>query len=375
MRIGLNLLFVNPKLMVGTANYAIPLLKALSREDKVNTYFVFLNNEAYKQNYEMGDNFTKVLVPFTYSNVAIRYFWEQCMFPFLLKKYDLDMLHSMGNVAPLLAPVKKQVATIHDTVYNEIGKHMPLYKRFLLEYFVDRTAKNVDAILTVSNFSKSQLIKYLNVDPGMITVSHLASRPFSVTDDQKRQVLEKYQISNKYLIAFSSTSPHKNIDRLLQVFRDIRDRIDCDLVLVGFLPSGNNLEKLVVQYGIRERVIFTGFIDDAEVMPLLAAAQLFIYPSIYEGFGLVLADAQAAGVPVVCSNAGSLPEVGGEHVSYFDPLNTDDMANCILYTLQATDRKSIIDSGIENAKRFSWDQTARETLNVYRHLFDQEKRS
>lgn len=367
MKIGLNLLFVNSKLFGGSVTYAKALIENLSKIDTENQYYIFLNKDAYDFDFNYGPNFQKVLIPFHFRNVIFRYFWEQFIFPFYLFKYKLDILHSLGYIGPMYPPVKKHIASILDLNYIGHKQYMSKFRRLSLSFFIPLMAKRADHIITISEFSKNDIHKYLNIPLSKITVTHLAGRPRTEIDAaQLNEVRQQYGIKKNYIVSFSSTQLHKNIERLIKAFAKIKDQIDHDLVLVGYLPAGSTWEQLISAENLKERVIITGFVPHNHVMPLLAGAKLFVFPSLYEGFGLPLLDAQSAGVPVISSNAGSLPEVGGPNVTYFDPHSIDDMAAKMLTAANPEKNNTdAINHGYENITKFSWEKTAADTFKVY----------
>jgi glycosyltransferase involved in cell wall biosynthesis len=166
-------------------------------------------------------------------------------------------------------------------------------------------------------------------------------------------------------MAFSSLSAHKNIPNLISAFARISSRVPHSLVLVGHLPE-KTWARSEMESAVSDRVIFTGYVPDSDVESLMRHASLFAFPSLYEGFGLPILDAQHAGVPVACSSAGALPEVAGKGAITFDPNSVDDIAMALERSLtDQTLRESLIAAGYENASQFSWDRTARQTLDVY----------
>lgn len=173
-------------------------------------------------------------------------------------------------------------------------------------------------------------------------------------------------VARPYILAFSALSAHKNVNRLLEAFALMKDSVPHSLVLVGHLPDKVHSVRHEIQSASAERVHFTGYISEADVRALMRGASLFAYPSLYEGFGLLALDAQNAGVPVACSNGSSLPEVAGEGAFMFDPLSVDDIAAALRKCLlDMTLRASLVEAGRRNARRFSWEKAARETLAIY----------
>jgi glycosyltransferase involved in cell wall biosynthesis len=180
-------------------------------------------------------------------------------------------------------------------------------------------------------------------------------------------VRRKYGLPPAYLLAFSSPSRHKNIPRLLRAYALLKNRVSLPLVLVGHTPSRGLISKEIRQLGLGEQVICTGYVNESEVMPILSSALLMVFPSLYEGFGLPVLDAQSIGTPVASSTAGSLPEVAGKGAAYFDPLSVEGIAATIAECLEQPGRLAVLrDLGRANLGRFSWNRAAAKTLEVYR---------
>ena len=366
MRIALNLLYLLPGVVGGTETYARSLIKALARQSDDNEYSVFLNRESAELDVTPADNFTRVICPINATNRAARYSWEQGAMPLQLRRARPDIVHSLGYVIPLAAR-GPQVVTVHDVNYLGHKGWRTGVGRTAFRFFAERTVKRADRIIAVSRFSRDEIVKHMNVAPDKVTVVHSAGRdalPGRKDDAGASDVVRS--ISRPYIMAFSALSAHKNIPRLIAAFAKISSIVPHDLVLVGHMPVKAGVRAEIEAAGGTDRVHFTGYIPEAEVAALLQNASLFAFPSLYEGFGLPLLDAQNAGIPVVCSSAGALPEIAGDSAILFDPHSEDAIATALKRGLLDTDlRRQLVERGHENARRFSWDRTARETLDVY----------
>ncbi len=366
MLVALNLLYLIPGVVGGTETYARSLIQALAGEDEDNEYVVFLSREAADLDVTPGPNFRRVVCPVVAMQRAARYAWEQGALPIQLMRLKPDVLHSLGYVGPLAARCP-HVVTIHDVNFlGHKGRRTAVGRR-AFRFFVERTARDAERIITDSEFSGGEIVKHMNIPREKVEVIHLAGREIP---EEHRSGGEASAIAARidrpYVLAFSSLSAHKNIPRLISAFSRISQSVPHSLVLVGHLPE-KSAAREAMQSADADRVIFTGFIPDREVDTLMRGASLFAFPSLYEGFGLPILDAQIAGIPVACSSAGSLPEVAGEGAVVFDPHSVDDMAGALRRCLtDATLRETLIASGMENARRFSWVRTARQTLDVYR---------
>ena len=366
MIIALNLLYLIPGVVGGTETYARALIHALAEEDTANEYVVFLNRESADLDVTPARNFRRVVCPFIAHRRAVRYAWEQTALPLQLMKAKPDLVHNMGYVGPLAARCP-QVVTVHDLNYlGHQGRRTALGRR-AFQFFVETSIWRADRVITISKFSRDEIVRHLHVRPEKITVVHSAGRePADVQPGESVEISEAVRsVARPFVMAFSSLSAHKNIPRLISAFARISGEIPHSLVLVGHLPEKAEIRAEIERAG-SDRIRFTGYLPDEDVRALMHDTSLFVFPSVYEGFGLPVLDAQHAGVPVACSSAAALPEVAGEGALLFDPFSVDDMANAIKQCLVDMDlRERLLVRGHENARRFSWARAARETLNVY----------
>ena len=367
MKVVLNLLYLLPGVVGGTETYAKSLIRAFSRQDEDNEYSVFLNRESADLDVTPTDNFSRVICPINAMNRAARYSWEQGAMPLQLRKVRPDLVHSLGYVIPLAAK-GPQVVTVHDVNYLGHKGWRTGIGRTAFRFFAERTVKRADRIIAVSRFSRDEIVKHMNVDAEKVTVVHSAGREASPRKQNGHATSEVVRnISRPYIMAFSALSAHKNIPRLINAFGRIASIVPHDLVLVGHMPVKSSVRAEMEAAGGHDRIHFTGYLPESDVASLLQNASLFAFPSLYEGFGLPLLDAQNAGVPVVASSAGALPEIAGDSAVLFDPHSEEDMANAMKRALLDADlREKLIEKGHENARSFSWDRTARETLDVYK---------
>lgn len=370
-RVGINLLFINPKLAGGSVTYAKKVLSSIALLDKVTEYFIYIHKDCKVSDFDLGANFTVRVLPFSYSSVYLRYLWEQFVLPFYLEKDKIDLVHSLGYVTPILTR-KIKVVSILDINYRGHGGQMKLSKRILLGSMVNLSAWFSKKIITISYFSKNQIVKYTKVNPLKVIVTYLSGSTDSLNDvlSFNKAVLSKYNLADDYIIAFSSPSPHKNIENLLLAFKIlIAKHSNLKLLLVGHKNKSELLMDVINNEGLSNNVVFTGFVPDEEVNPLISGAKVFVFPSRYEGFGIPILDAQMCHVPIASSNAGSLPEVGGKSVSYFDPESPKEMAEAIgVYFENEKYREQVIEDSLLNRKLFSWDKTAQSTISVYQEL-------
>jgi glycosyltransferase involved in cell wall biosynthesis len=370
VRIGVNLLYLIPGVVGGTETYAAGLLRGLAAMNLPDEFLVFVNRESADWPLPRAGNFTRVVCAVSATNRAARYFFEQFRLPRLLKVHAVELVHSLGYVSPLF-PACPSVVTIPDLNYRAFGRAMPVHRRWALAFLVRQSARRSRHVVTISEFSRKQILCAFGVDPRKVTVTLLAcDSEAAAPGPAAGEIRARLGIRTPYIIAFSSSSPHKNIPRLLEAFTraKLRHSFPHQLVLVGHPPSDADLNSVPETSGL-DSVLFTGYLNEISLRTVLAGAELVAVPSIYEGFGLPVLEAMAAHVPVVSSRVASLPEVAGEGALYFDPFSVQDMADKLATLLLDPGlRGALRDKGIENLRRFSWEGTAAQTLEVYRSV-------
>jgi len=356
VRIGLNLLYLIPGVVGGTETYGRGLLEGLAEVGSQHEFDVFLNREAACWPLPEQANFRRVVCPIGGTRRAGRYVYEQATLPRILEARGVDLLHSLGYVAPLF-PGCRSVVTIPDTHFLAYGERTAIARRVILRAMVWSTAARADHVVTISEFSRQELFRRLGVSPSRVTVTHLAPGR-TWTDGRTRRLVTGR--TGGYAIAFSSSSPNKNIPRLIDAYELARSRgLAQRLVIVGHLPA--RLSKT-----LPDGLELTGYQDDEQLFETLTGADFLVFPSLYEGFGLPVLEAMAVGVPVLCSNRASLPEVAGKAALFFDPESIEEMAGGIVTVGGDPELRSQLRArGLENAARFSWQRAARETLAVY----------
>lgn len=303
------------------------------------------------------------------------YYWQEVYVPEALIRENLSLYHVPQNGIGLpKSKVCKYVVTIHDLipyVYPETtGKGY--LKKFLGE--MPFIIENSDHIITVSEWSKNDIMRFFNVPEERITVIYEAAEPhFKPLDKVKAKefLAHKYGVKKPFLLYIGGYSPRKNVTGLINAFAKIAAQ-DSEIVLC--LPGKRDKEQesselLVEALGLEERVKFIGFVPNEDLPYLYSAAEIFVYPSFYEGFGLPPLEAMACGTATLCSDASCLPEISGKDGLYFSPYNTIEMAEKIWKVLKDERLKEkLAKQGLNHAKDFSWAKTARETIMVYEKL-------
>lgn len=371
MRIGLNLLFLIPNEVGGTETYSTSLIEALSEVDNSNQYYLFINKESRGLTFPLAGNFHRVNCPVTAKNRFYRFVWEQVILPIQVLIYRLDVLHSLGYISPLLLSCKS-VVTIHDLNFISIPEVFTPFTRFVQRIFVTLSAIRATQIIVVSGYIQSQLQGYIPSIYNKVSVVYEAPKRKSadlLREEEWSKLKGRYNLNKPYLFVFSSLTPHKNIPRLLMAFKQLQEKgVDCQLVVAGHQPEKKpSLLEIAGQLGLEScDVIFTGFLPQTDIEVLLSHAALFVFPSLYEGFGLPALEAMSHGIAVACSNRGSLPEITGKAAILFDPLDINEISERLRQIMTDDMQKGeLTKQNVENLKRFSWKKTAIQTIELY----------
>lgn len=295
-------------------------------------------------------------------------------FELFFKIPKCDIFWSPHYNVPLL-PIKanRRVVTIHDVFHLAFYETLSLKQKLYAKLVINQATNRSDKILTVSQFSVDEIIKYTNTRKN-IEVIHNAIDfdKFEVIKDKSKieLVKAKYKLPNKFLLFVGNVKPHKNLNNLLLAIKDL----EINLVIVGkkdgFITGDDNISCLIKKSNLENRVFFTGYVDDDDIPAIYNLAKVFVFPSIYEGFGIPPLEAQACGCPVISSNVASLPEVGGVNsVLYCDPYSVNDIKEKIELVLNDENLQNELRAkGFENIKRFSWEESARKIIEVIERL-------
>jgi glycosyltransferase involved in cell wall biosynthesis len=296
---------------------------------------------------------------------------EQFELPRILRRHKVDLLHSPHFLLPLVRPCPA-VATIHDVIYLACPQDLAsragrIYYRAMMHACSRMAAR----IITDSEYSRDEIVRYLHADAAKIEVIYPGVDPAfqRVTDStQFAAVRAKYGLAREFILCVGIYKPRKNHAGLLRAFqRFLQSGGNAQLVIAGPMAEGEaSLRQLAAELEIAQHVVFAGFVNEADLHTLYSAASVYVCPSFYEGFGFTVLEAMACGTPVVCSSATSLPEVAGQGALYADPHKPQEIASQLLIIFGDPDlRNSLIERGRQNLKRFSWAETAAQTLAVY----------
>jgi glycosyltransferase involved in cell wall biosynthesis len=296
-------------------------------------------------------------------------------FPAQAMRDGLSLFHSQ-YVLPLFLPCKS-VLTIHDILFESNPEFFPEFHKRLLKFFLPISARRSHRIISVSEFTKEQIIKYYNIPPEKITVIHEgASKKFSPIRNREfiSSRLNRYGIRKQYVLFVGRIEPRKNIRGLLEAFNHVRrrDNRDLCLVIVGNqdrIFQSTELTTHLKDMAFNSHVIFTGGVSEEDLSILYNGAEVLVYPAFAEGFGLPVLEAMACGTPVVTSNTTSLPEIAGDAALLVDPYSTREIGECLGRVLEDPHlRRDLSAKGLERAKKFQWREASVKTIDVYREV-------
>ena len=265
----------------------------------------------------------------------------------------------------------KVIITIYDTVFFSAPETMGDMKA-ISEY--KYAAERSDLIITISESAKSDIIKHFNVDEKKIQIVtpgiDLQKYSYNYTDIELENVRKKYDLPQNYILYLGTIEPRKNIERIVKAFKNYKKEVKDDLKLVIVGNKGwkyDNIMKLIESMGTD--IIITGYIDEEDKIPIYKLAQFFVFPSLYEGFGMPVLEAMAAGVPVVTSNVSSLPEVAGDAAILVDPLSEDEIFEAYKKIRSDSNyREEMIQKGYEQAKKYQWKYSVKVLEQIYEKI-------
>ena len=351
----------------GIGTYIRNLLRGLAKIDRETDYVLLCRKEDSAVAAALGPNFRAVV-----EDAGLYSMTEQLSLPLAVRRAKADLFHAPHYVLPALTP-GPSVVTIHDCIHLMF----PQYLRHRLGYVYARAAMwtaahKSERIFTVSEQSKRDILKFFKVPPEKIVVT-----PNAIDDrlnvepsaERVKQIRERYQLSHEYILYVGNIKPHKNLERLIEAFDYVRSqgRSELELLIIGDeISKLQPLRRAVHKYGLHRSVRFHGFVPHETLAVLYRLASVFVFPSLYEGFGLPPLEAMACGTPVVTSNVSSLPEVVGDAAITVDPYSAPAIAEGILKVLHSSHlRAELRQRGFARVREYSWERSVTRVREVY----------
>lgn len=359
----------------GVGNYVLNLVQNLREADQESVYYFLGMKKNFPLLGEALKGQRRLTTFVSPENHPWSDIWEHFILPGRLAKEGIDVFHGPASLIPFVKKGFGICVTIHDLVaflYSEtIPRRYGIYMRFLLRQAV----KKADQIIAVSHHTRKDLMDILKVPAEKITVIHEAPAPVFRPLNRswvRRRLKEKYGLEGKYLYHLGNIEPRKNLINLLEAFILVCRELEEPYRLVVSGQEGwlvGSLRRYFKSYPLQDRIVFTGYVPEAEIPFLMNGAELFVFPSLYEGFGLPVLEAMSCGTPVITSNCSSLPEIVGSAAALVDPNDVHDLADRIIYVLKRPEERERLSlAGLEQSAKFTWAETARKTLQVYRRV-------
>lgn len=347
---------------VGSSEFCFQLLKKINEIDKKNEYIIYLpqnpTNDMPKENknwkYEIIPN-TKLWTIFGLSKK-------------LAKEKNLDLFFSPTHYVPIFLSCP-QIISILDVSYKHFPDMFPKKDLLKLAIWGKFSIRNAEKIITISNSSRDDIINEYKVPKSKVEVVPLGIREIEISKMDKNEFIKKYNLSNPYVLFVGTLQPRKNIANLIEAFSKIENK-NLDLVIVG--RKGWDFENILAapkKFNIEDKVKFLDNVTNEDLPLFYKNAEVFVLPSLYEGFGLPILEAMQYDCPVVTSKISSLPEAGGDAAIYFDPKNVADIAATIEKVINNKKlREDMIKKGKEQVKKFSWEKSAREVIKIFESI-------
>lgn len=361
----------------GISRYIRHLLTAIARQPGQHEYTVFVNGQEtvkrLRQEQEQAAQIEYIPVNWPENRPASRVVWEQRNLPALLRERRIEVFHSPANVLPEMLPGEcASVVTLHDLAFLLYPEVLTRAKRVYHRIFTTRSLRRATLIIAVSNSTKEDAVKLVGIAPGRVqTVYTCIDERFSnvITNEEKQTFYREHGLDDGFLLYLGTLEPRKNIPTLLEAYRELREVYSRKekLALVG--GKGWLYDEIFAKaqsLGLASEVLFPGYVSNEEQLLWYHGASAFAYPSLYEGFGLPVAESLACGVPVVTSNVSSLPEAGGDLALIVDPLDSHALAAALQRALTDTLlRQRCSELAPTILRRFSAQAMAQQTIAVY----------
>ncbi len=386
MKIGVNTYFFKFPAS-GSGQYLLHLLQALAEVDQENEY-ILLGSQPISENIGTPLTFPHIVSPvpgLARRNASIEnLMWEQITSPSAARKAKVDLLH-VPYFAPPLFPRTPSVITIHDIIPLRMPQYRtdPKMKAYL--QLITRAAHKATMVITVSQHAKQDLLDALNLPAERIRVIYEAAgdeyRPISDLSALTK-VRDRYRLHGRYILYLGGLDQRKNVPQLVRAFAQVYHQLgdpDLQLLIAGNPDKQNGSlfpdpRPVAADLGITDRIIYR-FIEEEDKPAIYSAASVFVFPSLYEGFGLTPLEAMSCGTPVICSNRTSLPEVVGDAAISFDPDNLREMVQVMHNVLTNNELRADLQTrSLKRAAQFNWRKTATETIDVYQEAFLRSKK-
>lgn len=364
MRIGVMLRHVGER--GGIVVYTTNILNHLFRIDSKNEYILIFNSYDQLGRFPLTPNVKEKVI-----NFSNKIWWDQVLIPMFAKKEKLDLIYNPKMSIPFFTHCKT-VSCIHGGEQFVVPWVFKWYDRIYFTIANRLYCKKASAVITMTHQGARDISHYMGADPSKVHVIYEAYNEHCkiLEYEQTKIVIKKYLLPERFILFIGGLNPLKNFGNLLRAYKKVQNTIPHKLIVVGFNRWKFSKDlKLVDQLGLRDHVLFKGFVPDEEIPAFYNLADLFVFPSLYEGFGIPVLEAMACGCPVITTKTGCSPEVAGGAAILIDPYSPEEIAEAIQRVL--TDeplRKNLIKKGLTRVIPFSWEKCAKETLALFESL-------
>lgn len=357
LNIGINLLPLIPE-SGGVETYVRSFIQGVKTSSVDPKFTAFINKES-RDAFDFPDQLQVVETPIPASIRPLRYFWEQTILPYQIKKENVDVLFSPGVMTPIFTSVPS-VITIHDANFAQVPETFSHFKKAVISRAYPLSAKKASKIITVSKFSKKDILDYIDISADKIETVYNPLPP----DLPSPEASGGPEFEGDYLLTVGKDYSHKNLETTVQALSDLPEKIHH--VFAGFeAPPDHHLRLEAESLGVDERVHFAGYVSKERLATLYSEAEIYVHPSRYEGFGFPLIEAMYYDTPVISSDAASLPEVGSDAAVYFDPNLPSELSQQIRKIYQSEQqRHKMIEKGRMNILRFSCDSFVKKITDI-----------
>ena len=376
-RVGLNALVLRTDASyrnAGPSRYTTNLVEAVFAQRSDHEFTLFLNEQVRKLPFTPARSIRVLRTRAPTSRTGIRVLWEHLAAPWHIGAARLEVVHSMLNVVPLAAPTR-HVVTVHDLSFMRTPGAHPTHRRWYLTAATWLSARRARAVLADSHATKQDIVELLGVDADRVHVVYPGREAAFHTKpaDEVQLFRRKNKLDRPFVLFVGTLEPRKNVDVLVKAFGVLAgDGFQGDLVLAG--GSGwatEAIDRALEESPVRGRIHRIGYVKQEDLPYWYCAADLVVYPSSYEGFGIPVLEAMASGTPVITSNRSSLPEVAGDAALTVDPHDIRQLASAMSAVLASPERCADMRArGLAQARKFEWTVAAERCLSLYQHALD-----
>ena len=363
MKIAINTRFLLPTKLEGFGWFTHEVVKRIVQNNPEHEFYFFFDRK-YDSKFIYGNNVTPIVINPPARHPFLYYLWFEFGVKKALRKHNIDVFLSPDGYLSLGSDVK-QIPVIHDLSFVHYPEDLPFLNEKYMNHYFPKFAKKASKIITVSEYSKSDIEKSFGISEDKITVAHNGIGDFfqPILEEKKKETRSKFTNGKEYFLFVSALQPRKNVTKLFEAFDQFKKetKSDVKLLMVGEKYWWNKEIKQVFDaMTYQSEVIFTGHIQAEDLKNVYGAGLALTYVSYFEGFGIPLVEAMKCELPIISSDKTSLPEVGGEAAIYVNPFSTEDIKNGMLRIFKDQSlREELIENGKSRAQLFSWDKTAK----------------